>query len=271
MDTDDRPRTRVHLHELLLLAILAGLGMGLIAPSYFKGLTSEANTRLDAMGRAWPYALMALEVGVAGTLAIFSIGRLAMGFLPRAAIITGFAVLGITVQSFVWGSQATPKPNTEGGAYVACKNFCEAQEQFATTYQNRGDRHYAVTLQELNEFYEGRVATYAGLADAEYWPERSADALIPYNGYIFKVLKSQSAHAQSGKRVYETTAANGKPEQTEGFALVACPFGYNQTGRNTYIVNQDGRVYRRDLGPDTPAKFREMKVFDPDNEWSPAE
>jgi hypothetical protein len=55
---------------------------------------------------------------------------------------------------------------------------------------------------------------------------------------------------------------------TRGFALVAFPAEYGATGIKTFIVNQDGAVYERDLGPKTTTLGREMKSFNPDSNWT---
>jgi hypothetical protein len=57
---------------------------------------------------------------------------------------------------------------------------------------------------------------------------------------------------------------------TEGFALVAWPAKYGDTGVTTFIVNRDAVVYEKDLGPDTAAIARSMKAYDPDSSWSKA-
>jgi hypothetical protein len=54
-----------------------------------------------------------------------------------------------------------------------------------------------------------------------------------------------------------------------GFALVAAPAEYGETGLKTFIVSQDGVVYQKDLGPATLYKFTQMERFNPDASWSP--
>jgi len=68
----------------------------------------------------------------------------------------------------------------------------------------------------------------------------------PFHGYFFKILTRQGKHAPGGKYDY---IINGN--MIGGFALVAWPVEYGQTGIMTFIVNQQGRVYQKDLGPRT--------------------
>lgn len=80
--------------------------------------------------------------------------------------------------------------------------------------------------------------------------------------HFYKILKTQGAHAPGGAREY---VINGK--MTGGFALVAFPVRYGVSGVLTFIVNQEGVVYQKDLGPRTVALGNEMTAFDPDEIW----
>ena len=84
----------------------------------------------------------------------------------------------------------------------------------------------------------------------------------PLHGYYFKILTGQGAAAPGGARSYIV-----KGEMTGGFALVAWPAQYDATGVMTFIVNQDGTVRERDLGPKTDAIARKMTVYNPDASW----
>lgn len=88
------------------------------------------------------------------------------------------------------------------------------------------------------------------------------DAPEPYNGYYFKILTRQGGHAPGGKYSY---VINGR--MIAGFALVAWPAEYGESGIMTFIVNQQGRVYQKDLGPTTGKLATSMKLYDPDTTW----
>jgi hypothetical protein len=86
----------------------------------------------------------------------------------------------------------------------------------------------------------------------------------PYHGYFFKILKGQGSAARLGQMDYVL-----KGLMIGGFALVAAPAEYGETGIKTFIVSQDGVVYEKDLGPSTLNEFQKMERFNPDQSWSP--
>jgi hypothetical protein len=85
----------------------------------------------------------------------------------------------------------------------------------------------------------------------------------PYHGYYYRILQAQGPNARAGAHDY---LANGK--MIGGFALVAYPAAYGSSGIMTFIVNYEGVVYEKDLGPDTTRIAQEMKRFDPDPTWT---
>ena len=94
-------------------------------------------------------------------------------------------------------------------------------------------------------------------------PGRRAPRPQPFHGYFFKILTRQGKSAPGGKYDY---VINGN--MIGGFALVAWPAEYGETGIMTFIVNQQGRVYQKDLGPKTAKVAAAMKAYDPDKTWT---
>ena len=86
----------------------------------------------------------------------------------------------------------------------------------------------------------------------------------PLHGYYFKILTGQGAATKGGAKSYIV-----KGDMTGGFALVAWPAQYDATGVMTFIVNQDGIVQEKDLGPGTDAAARKMTAYNPDTSWKP--
>lgn len=84
----------------------------------------------------------------------------------------------------------------------------------------------------------------------------------PFHGYFFRIVDKQGPDAPGGAKDY---IVNGK--MTGGFAFVAYPAEYQSTGVITFIVNQDGTVYEKDLGANTSELARDMKQFNPDSSW----
>ena len=85
----------------------------------------------------------------------------------------------------------------------------------------------------------------------------------PYHGYYYRILTKQGAAAKGGVKDY---VSNG--QLTRGFAFVAYPAEYRNSGVMTFIVDQDGVVYEKDLGPDTAKIASTMAEYNPDKTWS---
>ncbi len=92
------------------------------------------------------------------------------------------------------------------------------------------------------------------------------DQQAPYHGYYFKILTRQGKHAPGGKYDY---LINGR--MIAGFALVAWPAEWGNTGVMTFIVNQQGKIFQKNLGPKTAKIARGMTLYDPDDTWTPAQ
>ncbi|HQR57358.1 MAG TPA: DUF2950 domain-containing protein [Burkholderiaceae bacterium] len=121
--------------------------------------------------------------------------------------------------------------------------------------------------------YAQRFASTPGNRDGLFWPNDPASPLGPlygnetkdgiYHGYRFRILKSQGPAARGGARDFVV-----KGRMTQGFAAVAWPAKWNDTGVMTFIVSHDGNVYQKNLGAGTDAAARAMKTFNPDNSWT---
>jgi hypothetical protein len=133
--------------------------------------------------------------------------------------------------------------------------------------------------------YAQKFASSPGKRDGLYWPAKAGDTpsplgnLIadaagqgysksekgptPFHGYYYRMLKGQGKNAASGALDY---VVHGRA--IGGFAVVAYPARYANSGIMTFIVNQDGKVYQADLGKDTQAKGSAMRYFDPSKGWS---
>jgi hypothetical protein len=86
---------------------------------------------------------------------------------------------------------------------------------------------------------------------------------IPFHGYFFLILTAQGPHAHGGAHSY---IVNEK--MTGGFAVVAFPAVYRSSGVKTFIVNQNGMIHEKDLGPKTNEIASKMKAYDPDSTWA---
>jgi Protein of unknown function (DUF2950) len=92
--------------------------------------------------------------------------------------------------------------------------------------------------------------------------QQDKDKPNPYHGYQYRMLEAQGPNARDG--AYDYIA---KEQMIGGFAVVAYPAIYDNSGVMTFIVNQDGLVYQKDLGKDTANLARAITQFDPDKSW----
>jgi hypothetical protein len=86
----------------------------------------------------------------------------------------------------------------------------------------------------------------------------------PYHGYYFRIVKRQGPHAPGGKYDY---VINGN--MIGGYALLAYPDKWGSSGVMTFMVNQQGRVYQKNLGPNTLKLAAGITEYDPDVTWKP--
>jgi len=105
----------------------------------------------------------------------------------------------------------------------------------------------------------------ASAAAAGYAKGRDGDP-TPYRGYYYLILTRQGNNVPGGAKNY---IVNGK--MTEGFAFVAYPAEYRSSGVMTFLVNQDGVVYQKDLGKKTDIVGKAMKEFNPNSSWQKGE
>ena len=137
--------------------------------------------------------------------------------------------------------------------------------------------------------YAQKFASSEGKRDGLYWPTKEGEAESPlgplaaaatkegyfqgdakgpqpYHGYLFRILTGQGKHAPGGAKSY---LKDGK--LTGGFAVVAWPADYGNSGVKTFIVNQRDLVFEKDLGADTAKVAEAMTEYDPDATWDPVE
>jgi hypothetical protein len=151
-------------------------------------------------------------------------------------------------------------------AIEICAGYVGAQE----AYSQRRDTHDESVLQ-----YAKRISSTPGKHDGLYWQgqdslvpqgfaEASTDHPKPYHGYYFRVLTAQGPNAPGGAHNYMA-----KDMMIGGFGLVAWPAQYGVTGIHTFVVNMDGVVYEKDLGPPSSGLASPVTRYDPDKTWTP--
>jgi len=117
---------------------------------------------------------------------------------------------------------------------------------------------------------EGEAQSPLGplVADAAEEGYARADAKpTPFHGYFFRPLSTQGAHAPGGARSY----LDAQGRQVHGFALLAWPATYGNSGVMSFMVNKQGIVFQKDLGVETAQAAAAITVYDPDSSWMPTE
>lgn len=158
-------------------------------------------------------------------------------------------------------------------AIQSCLAYVDAQNDYAD--KNRTGAGTGV--------YAQRIVSSPGKKDGLYWPTAPGEepsplgALVaeataqgyrvgggpaPFHGYYFKALTKQGAAAPGGELEY---VVHGK--MIGGFALVAYPAQYRNSGVMTFIVNHAGTVFQKDLGSDTAKLAKQMTSYNPDRSW----
>lgn len=158
-------------------------------------------------------------------------------------------------------------------AIETCRGYVEAQLKFASE-----DRDNDGILE-----YAPHLITRPGRHDGLYW-EGGSEPLIPvelahaawegaqkgeakpYHGYYFRILVGQGQDAPGGAHNYLV-----KDKLMGGFGLVAWPAEYGVTGIHTFMVNQDGVVYQKDIAPVAGKPSPPITRFNPDHSWTPVE
>jgi hypothetical protein len=156
-------------------------------------------------------------------------------------------------------------------AIQICRGYVEAQNEYAMEKHDNAEvnqyaqriisapgHHDGLAWQNPDGTWAGPVGEGAAKALEQGYTDRSQ----PYHGYYFKILKGQGSSAPLGKMDFMVEGA-----MIGGFALAAAPADYRVTGVKTFIVSYEGIVYEKDLGPDTPNIFKNLKLYDPDKTW----
>jgi hypothetical protein len=161
-------------------------------------------------------------------------------------------------------------------AIGVCRAYVAAQRQYASANPDAG----------AGTKYAQKFKSTPGKKDGLYWPSAENEpaspfgSLVaeahaegygkhksarphPFHGYYFRILTRQSKAAAGGKIDYMSDG-----NLTGGFALVAYPERWDQSGIMTFIVNQDGRIFQRNLGARTSRIAGAMKDYNPDSKWT---
>lgn len=172
----------------------------------------------------------------------------------------------------------------ELSAIEVCHAYVQAQREYARKDRSGdGVMDYALRLRSTPGTQDGLywdttpdeppspLGPLVARAQAEGYYRQQAktarvDDVTPFHGYLFRVLTKQGKHAPGGKYDY---VING--HMVAGFALLAYPVEWGNSGVMTFIVNQQGKVFQKNLGKTTADLARRIDAYDPDDTWRTAE
>jgi hypothetical protein len=155
-----------------------------------------------------------------------------------------------------------------------CQELVASQKEYYSAQHNEyaekifsdEGQHNGLYWKAVDGASESPIGPLVAAAVAEDYSKSQGDAPTPYQGYYFHILTRQGKNGPSGAKSY---IVNGK--MTGGFAFVAYPAEYRSSGVMTFIVNQDGVVYEKDLGKKTDVVAKNMKEYNPNSSWQKAD
>jgi hypothetical protein len=155
-----------------------------------------------------------------------------------------------------------------------CQELVQAEKGYHSTQHkeyaqkifSKEGQHDSLYWKAADGEVQSPIGPLVAWAVAEDRAKSEDGALTPYRGYYYRMLTRQGRSGPGGARNY---VVNGK--MTGGFAFVAYPAEYRSSGVMTFIVNEDGVVYQKDLGRQTAVLAKAMKEYNPNSSWHKAQ
>jgi len=138
----------------------------------------------------------------------------------------------------------------------------DSVKQYAQKFISDQGKHNGLYWNAINREPESPIGPLVAYASSEGYAKKLSSLPSPFQGYYFRVLMGQGKHASGGAKNY---IVNGK--MTRGFAFLAYPAEYANSGMMSFIINQDGILYQQDLGPKTADLANALDEYDPDKTW----
>jgi len=139
-------------------------------------------------------------------------------------------------------------------------------QQYAQKFASDEGKHDGLYWKTSEGEPESPIGPLVAYAAGEGYSKKQGEGPSPFHGYFYRILTGQGKSAKGGAKNY---VVNG--EMTGGFALLAYPADYRSSGVMTFIVDKDGVIYQKDLGPKTAELASRMKEYAPDKTWRKAE
>jgi hypothetical protein len=149
---------------------------------------------------------------------------------------------------------------------AAEKEYSAQHSEYARKIFSDEGHHDGLYWKAANGEPQSPIGPLVASAVAGRYVQSQEGAVTPYRGYYFHILERQGKGGPGGAKSY---IVNGK--MTGGFAFVAYPAEYRSSGVMTFIVNEDGVVYEKDLGKKTDVLAKAMKEYNPNSSWQKSE
>src|SRR5271170_5901620 len=150
--------------------------------------------------------------------------------------------------------------------YYGAAHDGNAANRYAEKFFSDPDKHNGLYWKAAAGEPESPIGPLVAAAASEGYPEGAGVGPEPFEGYFFRILNAQEAHSTDHSQSFA-----GSGNTAGGFAFVAYPAKYRSTGVMTFLVNQDGVVYEKDLGPRTREIATAMTSYHRDSTWRKAD
>ena len=148
--------------------------------------------------------------------------------------------------------------------YAAMRQLANGPGEYAQKFHSSPGKHNGLYWEAENAADESPLGPLVANARAEGYRPNPEGTPTPYHGYFFRILTRQGPNASGGAKNY---IADGR--LTGGFAMIAFPAKWGDSGVMTFIVDQNGIVFEKNLGPGTQPAARAISSYDPDQSWKP--
>lgn len=145
---------------------------------------------------------------------------------------------------------------------TAQEEYAASKDQFAQKILSDPGQQNGLYWETAAGQPESPIGPLVARATVEGYKRGNNGAPIPFHGYYYRVLTKQGKNAPEGAKLY---IADGK--MTKGFAFLAYPADYRSSGVMTFMVNQDGIIVQKDLGPETRKLAGDIAEFNPNKTW----
>jgi hypothetical protein len=253
-------------HDGRVAQVIAVLGPG--AATLIRSGDPVAKTQArERLAAAWDAAHRIEETGPAG--AILVLGAEAWPY-PIPLVRHG-AFWRFDVKAGAQQIRDRRIGRNELTAIELCRAYVEAQRDYsakspthdyAQKIASSAGRHDGLYWRAAGNDADSPFGALVEAAEARGYDPASAEWRAPYQGYSYRILTAQGAEAPGGARSY---LVNGR--MTGGFALLAIPAAYGDSGVMSFLVDQNGIVFEKNLGPDTLTEAGRISAYNPDRSW----